>query len=283
MRMTTVLSTSTRFRLRTLLFFQQTVLVSSIVACNTPIIVCLRLTASAMPHLNLRIAKTNRFDALRMRPSLPLQTLVRGDQILHRVELDKAISQIAMCARIDRHVQDLVSPYASAPSSAPTRHDHVHHSKEAFHRASIRQVPNHHNRSLVFAALKLRQVHLFAHVVRPHVVVGTTAVMAAVTAITSIITTIIATITTVITTVIAISVLAWVVVIRRIVHCIGVSIITLFTRRDGFDVNARTRSRGSRRNRRIRRRKGIAELRSRCARGQYRMGNASVLIMERLR
>ena len=278
-----MLSTSTRFRLRTLLFFQQTVLVSSIVACNTPIIVCLRLTASAMPHLNLRIAKTNRFDALRMRPSLPLQTLVRGDQILHRVELDKAISQIAMCARIDRHVQDLVSPYASAPSSAPTRHDHVHHSKEAFHRASIRQVPNHHNRSLVFAALKLRQVHLFAHVVRPHVVVGTTAVMAAVTAITSIITTIIATITTVITTVIAISVLAWVVVIRRIVHCIGVSIITLFTRRDGLDVNARTRSRGSRRNRRVRRRKGIAELRSRCARGQYRMGNASVLIMERLR
>lgn len=280
MRMTTVLSTSTRFRLRTLLFFQQTVLVSSIVACNTSIIVCLRLTASAMPHLNLRIAKTNRFDALRMRPSLPLQTLVRGDQILHRVELDKAISQIAMRARIDRHVQDLVSPYASAPSSAPTRYDHVHHSKEAFHRTSIRQVPNHHNRSLVFAALKLRQVHLFAHVVRPHVVVGTTAVMAAVTAITSIITSII---TTIITTIITISVLAWVVVIRRIVHCIGVSIITLFTRRDGLDVNARTRSRGSRRNRRIRRRKGIAELRSRCARGQYRMGNASVLIMERLR
>ena len=275
-----MLSTSTRFRLRTLLFFQQTVLISSIVACNTPIIVCLRLTASAMPHLNLRIAKTNRFDALRMRPSLPLQTLVRGDQILHRVELDKAISQIAMRARIDRHVQDLVSPYASAPSSAPTRHDHVHHSKEAFHRTSIRQVPNHHNRSLVFAALKLRQVHLFAHVVRPHVVVGTTAVMAAVTAITSIITSII---TTIITTIITISVLAWVVVIRRIVHCIGVSIITLFTRRDGLDVNARTRSRGSRRNRRIRRRKGIAELRSRCARGQYRMGNASVLIMERLR
>lgn len=283
-----MLSTSTRFRLRTLLFFQQTVLISSIVACNTPIIVCLRLTASAMPHLNLRIAKTNRFDALRMRPSLPLQTLVRGDQILHRVELDKAISQITMRARIDRHVQDLVSPYASAPSSAPTRHDHVHHSKEAFHRASIRQVPNHHNRSLVFAALKLRQVHLFAHVVRPHVVVGTTAVMAAVTAITSIITSIITTIitsiiTTVITTIITISVLAWVVVIRRNVHCIGVSIITLFTRRDGLDVNARTRSRGSRRNRRIRRRKGIAELRSRCARGQYRMGNASVLIMERLR
>ena len=275
-----MLSTSTRFRLRTLLFFQQTVLISSIVACNTPIIVCLRLTVPAMPHLNLRIAKTNRFDALRMRPSLPLQTLVRGDQILHRVELDKAISQIAMRARIDRHVQDLVSPYASAPSSAPTRYDHVHHSKEAFHRASIRQVPNHHNRSLVFAALKLRQVHLFAHVVRPHVVVGTTAVMAAVTAITSIITSII---TTIITTIITISVLAWVVVIRRIVHCIGVSIITLFTRRDGLDVNARTRSRGSRRNRRIRRRKGIAELRSRCARGQYRMGNVSVLIMERLR
>ena len=49
-----MLSTSTRFRLRTLLFFQQTVLISSIVACNTPIIVCLRLTASFFSHQLLR-------------------------------------------------------------------------------------------------------------------------------------------------------------------------------------------------------------------------------------